>query len=48
LDVDTVANVNHFVFNIRFDGDRAYIRMNETTGEIKDVGVEGMALRQSK
>jgi hypothetical protein len=22
LDLDTVANINHFVLNIRFDGDR--------------------------
>lgn len=47
LDMDTVANVNHFVFNIRFDGDRARLRMNETTGEMKDVAVEAIALRRS-
>jgi len=40
LDLDTVANVNHFVFNVRFDGDRAHLTMNETTGEMKDVPVE--------
>jgi CubicO group peptidase (beta-lactamase class C family) len=26
LDLDTVANVNHFVFTIRFDGDRAHLK----------------------
>ena len=45
LDLDTVANVNHFVFNIRIDGDRARLTMNETTGEIKDVTVDGVALK---
>jgi CubicO group peptidase (beta-lactamase class C family) len=43
LDLDTVANVNHFVFHLRFDGDKIHFRMNETTGEIKDVMVEGTA-----
>jgi CubicO group peptidase (beta-lactamase class C family) len=47
LDLDTVANVNHFVFNIRIDGDRVQIRMNETTGEMKDVAVEGVALKRN-
>ena len=45
LDLDTVANVNHFVFNIRVDGAKAHLRMNETTGEMKDVAVEGVALK---
>jgi CubicO group peptidase (beta-lactamase class C family) len=43
LDLDTVANVNHFLFNVKFDRNRVRIRMNETTGEIKDVMVEGVA-----
>jgi len=45
LDLDTVANVNHFVFNVRVDANKAHLRTNETTGEIKDVAVEGVALR---
>lgn len=45
LDLDTVANVNHFVFNVRIDGDRVSLTMNETTGEIKDVAVQGVALQ---
>ena len=45
LDLDTIANVNHFIFNIRIDGDRAHLTMNETTGEMKDVMVEGVALK---
>ena len=49
LDLDTVANVNHFVFRVRFDGDKIHVRMNETTGEITDVIVEGTAeLAQTK
>ena len=45
LDLDMIANVNHFVFDIRFDEDKAQVRMNETTGEMKDVIVNGTALR---
>jgi len=45
LDLDTVANVNHFLFNIEFQGSEVHIRMNELTGEIKDVAVEGSAVR---
>ncbi|MFN0100837.1 MAG: serine hydrolase domain-containing protein [Bryobacteraceae bacterium] len=48
LDLDTVANVNHFVINVRFDGDRLRLRMNETTGEMKDVLAEGEARETSK
>lgn len=45
LDIDTIANVNHFVFDIRIDGDRAHLTMNEITGEMKDIAVEGVALK---
>jgi hypothetical protein len=40
LDVNTVANINHFLFHIRFDGKRARIIMNEVTGELKDVKID--------
>jgi len=43
LDLDTVANVNHFLFNVQFHDNRVNIRMNETTGEMKDVVVDGVA-----
>ncbi len=43
LDLDTVANVNHFLFSVHFDENKIRIRMNETTGEIKDVIVDGTA-----
>jgi len=43
LDLDTVANVNHFLFSAHFDGNKVRIRMNETTGEIKDLIVDGTA-----
>jgi hypothetical protein len=42
LDLDTVANVNHFLFSVHFDENKIRIRMNETTGEIKDVMVDGL------
>jgi hypothetical protein len=35
LDVDTVAEVNHFVFRLRFDGDELRIIVDEVTGELK-------------
>jgi hypothetical protein len=41
LDMDTVANVNHFLFNLQFHGNEVRIRMNEVTGEMKDVVVAG-------
>ena len=47
LDLDTVSNVNHFVFNIQIDGERVRIRMNETTGEMKDVEVAGVLVKTS-
>jgi CubicO group peptidase (beta-lactamase class C family) len=47
LDLDTVANVNHFVFNVRFHAERVHLRMNETTGEMKDVEVEGVVVKRS-
>ncbi len=47
VDLDTVSNVNHFVFNIQFDGDRARVRMNETTGEMRDVDVPSIAVKTS-
>ena len=46
LDLDTVANVNHYLFDVRISGDRVHVRMDETTGEMRDVEVEGVALRR--
>ena len=43
LDLDTVTSVNHFVFNVQFRDNRVHLRMNETTGEIRDVMVDGSA-----
>jgi hypothetical protein len=43
LDLDTVANVNHFLLSVHFDENKIRIRMNETTGEIKDVIVDGLS-----
>jgi hypothetical protein len=46
LDIDTVANVNHFVFRLRVDGDQAQIRMTETTGEMTDLAVAAIASKK--
>jgi CubicO group peptidase (beta-lactamase class C family) len=35
LDVDTIAEVNHFVFRLTFDGDELRIIVDEMTGELK-------------
>ena len=35
LDLDTVADVNHFVFRLTFDGDQLRIIVDEVTGELK-------------
>jgi CubicO group peptidase (beta-lactamase class C family) len=35
LDVDTIAEVNHFVFRLTFDGDELRIIVDEVTGELK-------------
>lgn len=42
LDLDTVADVNHFLFSVQFNANRVHIRMDETTGEMKNVAVEGV------
>ena len=46
LDVDTVANVNHFLFRLRVDGDQAQILMSETTGEMTDLTVAAIASKK--
>jgi len=46
LDIDTVANVNHFLFRLRVDGDQAQIRMSETTGEMTDLAVAAVASKK--
>ncbi len=35
LDLDTVAEVNHFVLRLIFDGDDLQITADEVTGELK-------------
>ena len=35
LDLDTIAEVNHFVFRLTFDGDELRIIVDEVTGELK-------------
>ncbi len=46
LDIDTVANVNHFLFRLRFDDGRAQVRMSETTGEMTDLAVAAVASKK--
>jgi CubicO group peptidase (beta-lactamase class C family)/imidazolonepropionase-like amidohydrolase len=43
LDVDTVANVNHFTFHMRFLERRVEIQVDEATGEVQNLRVRGQA-----
>ena len=48
LDLDTIANVNHFLFNVQFHTNGVRIRINEMTGEVKDIVVEGIPERRQR
>jgi CubicO group peptidase (beta-lactamase class C family) len=39
LDLDTIAEVNHFVFRLTFDGDDLRIIVDEVTGELKGLPI---------
>ena len=39
LDLDTIAEVNHFVFRMTFDGDDLRIIVDEVTGELKGLPI---------
>ena len=39
LDLDTIADVNHFVFRLTFDGDDLRIIVDEVTGELKGLPI---------
>ena len=39
LDLDTIAEVNHFVFRLTFDRDELGIIVDEVTGEIKGLPI---------
>lgn len=44
LDVDTVANINHLIFNMTFQNARMRVTLNEVTGEVRDLRVEGTSI----
>ena len=39
LDLDTIAEVNHFVFRLTFDGDELRLIVDEVTGELKGLPI---------
>jgi CubicO group peptidase (beta-lactamase class C family) len=39
LDLDTIGEINHFVFRFTFDGDEAHIIVDEVTGELKGLRI---------
>lgn len=41
LDLNTVANINHFTMRLQFDGPRVAVRIDEATGELKGLQVVG-------
>ncbi len=43
LDYDEVANINHFSIVLQFSGDAVAALLNERTGLLHDVRVEGKA-----
>ena len=45
LDLDTVAEVNHFVLRLVFDGDALQIVADEVTGEVKGLAIEARRQR---
>jgi CubicO group peptidase (beta-lactamase class C family) len=45
LDVNTVANINHFIIRIEFAGDRIQLTVDEATGEVKGLRLTGRPAR---
>lgn len=43
LDLNTVANINHFAFRLRFVGQEVQLQVDEATGEIKNLQIRGRA-----
>jgi len=41
LDLDTVSGVNHFLFRMEFDRDRVHLTVDEVTGEVKGLAIQG-------
>jgi hypothetical protein len=39
LDLDTIAEINHFVFRLTFEGDELRIIVDEVTGELKGLPI---------
>jgi hypothetical protein len=42
LELNTVANINHFTIRTRFSGERLELRINEATGELNNLVVRGI------
>jgi hypothetical protein len=41
LDLNTVANINHFSFRVQFVGRQVQVQIDEATGEVKNLHVRG-------
>jgi hypothetical protein len=41
LDIDTVANINHFIIHMQFAEREVRLRIDETTGELKGLPLVG-------
>ena len=47
LDLDTIAEVNHFVFRLTFDGDE-WLIVDEVTGELKGLPIARRPFAESR
>lgn len=45
LDLNTIANINHYRMSLKFTGDLVYVTINEATGQYKNLQVTGHAGR---
>jgi hypothetical protein len=43
LDLNTVANINHFSIRMQFVGQQVQLQVDEATGEVKNLHVRGRA-----
>jgi hypothetical protein len=48
LDLDTIAEVNHFVFRLTFEGDELRIIVDEVTGELKGLPIRARRISSAR
>jgi CubicO group peptidase (beta-lactamase class C family) len=48
LDLNTVADINHFTFRVQFVGRQVHVQVDEATGEVKNLHVRGQAASETQ